>query len=282
MMRDPIRFLLEEYRRLGPVFRLRAAHHRFTVLAGPEANALVARTADRYLAAEPSWRQFSAAFGATCILPGADGPVHYRLRKMQQRAYSRAAILRRLPEAAAIARRTFEGFAPGPVKLVPLCQAMVTEQLGTLTLGRGPGPYLDDVVRTIRFAMNCHLTHGWPAVMMRLPRYRRSYRRYFELAQLLLDDHAAGRLQSELLDDVRATAAAEPGFLSESDILMVAMGPFVAGLDTVATRAPSCSTRSCAIRRRTRAPRPRPTPCSPIPTSSRPSASRERTRFTAR
>jgi cytochrome P450 len=234
MLTRPIAFLLEEYRRLGPIFRLRAAHHRFTVLAGVEANALLARTADKYLAAEPSWGAFSTSFGARCIMPGVDGPRHYRLRKIQQQAYSRAAIVRRLPEAAAIARRTFDRFAAGPVALVPMCRTIVTDQLGMLTLGRGPGEYLDDVVRTIRFAMNCHVTHRWPTAMMRLPRFRRARERYFELARQILDAHAAGRLQSELLDAVRDAARAEPGFLTETEMLMMATGPFVAGLDTVA------------------------------------------------
>jgi cytochrome P450 len=234
MLARPIAFLLEEYRRLGPIFRLRAAHHRFTILAGADANALLARTADKYLSAEPSWRAFSSGFGATCILPGADGATHYRLRKIQQRAYSRAAIVRRLPEAAAIARLTFDGFAAGPVALVPLCRKMVTEQLGTLTVGQGPGEYLDDIVRTIRFSMNCHVTNRWPTAMLRMPRFRRARRRYFELAQQILDAHATGRLRSDLLDDVRDAARAEPGLLSETDVLMMATGPFVAGLDTVA------------------------------------------------
>jgi cytochrome P450 len=234
MFFGPMRFLLKEYRRLGPIFSLRAAHHRFTVLAGQEANALLSRTADRHLKAEPSWHDFSASFGATCIMPGVDGATHYRLRKLQQRAYSRAAIVRRLPEAAAIARHAFDAFPPGPVALVPMCRAIVTEQLGTLTLGRGPGTYLDDVVQTMRAAMNCHMTFQWPTAMLRLPRFQRARRRFFEMARAIWDDHAAGRLESELLDDVNAAAAEDPALLTERDRLMMATGPFVAGLDTVA------------------------------------------------
>jgi cytochrome P450 len=234
MFFEPIRFLLAEYRRLGPIFRLRAAHHRFTVMAGADANALLSRTADRHLKSEPSWHDFSASFGAECILPGVDGAKHYRLRKLQQRAYSRGAIARRLPEAAANARRTFERFAPGPVALVPMCRALVTEQLGALTLGRGPGEYLDDVVQTMRSSMNCHVTRQWPTLIERLPRFRRARRRFFEMARSIHDAHAEGGLQSELLDDLRDLVAADPTFLSERDRLMMCTGPFVAGLDTVA------------------------------------------------
>jgi hypothetical protein len=60
---EPIAFLLAEYRRLGPIFRLRALHHRFTVLVGAEANAVWARTADRHLAADPSGSTISTGYG---------------------------------------------------------------------------------------------------------------------------------------------------------------------------------------------------------------------------
>jgi len=232
---NPNPFLLEQYRRLGPIFRLHAVHHRFTVLAGPEANALFSRSADKHLHAEPSWRAFNTNFGATCVAPGIDGPPHHRVRKMLQRGYSRGAILRRLPEAVAIARRVLDRFAPGPVALVPLCRAIVTEQLGTLVLGRGPGEYLDDLSRNIRFALNCLVTRQWPAAMLRLPAYQRARRRFFEFADAILAARGKpGAPNSDLLDDMQAFVDADPSALSEADKQMVAMGPFIAGLDTVA------------------------------------------------
>lgn len=234
MFLDPLAFLLAEYRRLGPIFRLRALHHRFTVLAGPEANALLGRTADRMLAAGPSWMAFSREFGATHVLPGVDGGLHYKLRRVQQQAYSRGTIAARLPEAAAIARKVLMTCRVGPVQLVPLCRRIVTEQLGTLILGRGPGEYLDDIALVVRFALNTRLIQQWPAQVLRLPRYQRAKRRFLEFGRKILDDHHAGGERSQLLEDLRAAVAAEPGFISDEDRVMVALGPFIAGLDTVA------------------------------------------------
>jgi hypothetical protein len=45
-LRDPMGLLLDGYRRLGPVFRIRVPRHRFTVLAGPEANVFAGRAGD--------------------------------------------------------------------------------------------------------------------------------------------------------------------------------------------------------------------------------------------
>ncbi len=41
MASDPLGFLVDQHRRLGPVFRVHAAHLDLIVLAGEEANAYV-------------------------------------------------------------------------------------------------------------------------------------------------------------------------------------------------------------------------------------------------
>lgn len=235
MFLDPMDFLLGEFRRLGPIFRLRALHHRFTVLAGPEANALLGRTADRFLAAAPSWGAFSREFNATHVLPGVDGALHYKLRRVQQQAYSRGTIAARLPETAQIARRVLATYRPGSVKLVPLCRHIVTEQLGALILGRGPGDYLDDIALVVRFALNTRFTQQWPTQLLLLPRYQRAKKRFLEFGRDILEgrDEREGH-RPELLEDLRAALAAEPGFISEADRVMLALGPFIAGIDTVA------------------------------------------------
>jgi len=134
-----------------------------------------------------------------------------------------------------IARRVLAGCRPGTVRLVPLCRQIVTEQLGALLLGRGPGEYLDDIVMVVRFALNARFTQQWPAQMLLLPKYQRARRRFLEFGREILSGRnmPAGPLPA-LLEDLRTALAAEPGFVSEADQVMLALGPFIAGLDTVA------------------------------------------------
>ena len=111
----------------------------------------------------------------------------------------------------------------------------MTEQLGVLLIGRGPGDALDDIATTVRFSLNCTLIHKWPGMLMRLPLYRRAKARMLGFGREVLAAHAAGnQLRSVLLDDLGAACTADPGFLHENDRLMAALGPFIAGLDTVA------------------------------------------------
>ncbi len=64
MRQDLIAFLVEQYRLLGPIFRIRALNREFVVLAGPEANTFVTQQgADKFRAHE-SWREFGREFGA--------------------------------------------------------------------------------------------------------------------------------------------------------------------------------------------------------------------------
>lgn len=236
MFLDPLGFALKEYRRLGPIFRLRALHHNFTVLAGPEANAFAARTADRYLSSSAVWRDFSDEFGAEVGLPGSDGPPHYRLRKILQRAYSRATIAGRFPEAIEICERWLRSYPAGqPVPLVKMMQQIVTDQLGSLLVGRGPADTLDDTILMVRYSLNSALIHQWPMAMLRLPWYRRAKDRVLGFGRGCLAAHAAGEpMRSPLLDDLGAACTADPNFLGPNDRLMAALGPFIAGLDTVA------------------------------------------------
>ena len=172
MFLDPLGFVLKEYRRLGPLFRVRALHHVFTALVRTDANAFAARTPARHLSAASVWGDFGSEFGATVFLPGSDGPPHYRLRRIEQLAYSRSAIASRIPEAIAIGERWLRQYPAGAsVPLVKLMQRIVTEQLGVLLTGRGPGDALDDIATTVRFSLNCTLIHKWPGMLMRLPLY---------------------------------------------------------------------------------------------------------------
>lgn len=240
MFFNPVAFLLKEYQRLGPVFRLNVLHHRFTVLAGPEANAFMARTSDRYLSAAPTWRDYSREFGSQTSMPGVDGDPHYRLRRMTQRPYSRASLLNHVPEAAELALRVLREQQPGAVPLVPLLRKIVTQQLGTLLVGRGVGEYLDDIATTVRYSLNCTLTKVWPRFLLRLPRYQRAKARMLRFGQEVWNGTSqAADKRTDLIAELREAAAADPGFLSPADLHVAAMGPFVAGLDTV--------TNSCAF-----------------------------------
>src|SRR3954471_663171 len=77
MMRDATAFFVENYKRYGPVFRVRAAHQRFLILCGPEAATFFMRPPGaHYLGSHQAYRRMIAATGAEHIMVVSDGDLH--------------------------------------------------------------------------------------------------------------------------------------------------------------------------------------------------------------
>ena len=243
-------FLTREYQRLGPVFRVRAFGRRFTVLAGPEANLFVTRSGARHLRSQEAWSDFDAELGAGRSLVSMDGPEHTRMRSAHQPGYSRALIQSRLGEVVAMTRRQIAAWPlDRPVSALAALQGIVTEQLGTLAAGVSPGECLDDVTVFVRTLVAARVTRQRPALLTWLPRFRRARQRVERLCARGRAAHDPAHRSSvprDLVDDLLALHAADPRFLPETDLVPALLGPFVAGLDTLAV---------CAAERRSRLPR---------------------------
>ena len=231
-------FLTREHLRLGPVFRVRGLRRRFTVLAGRDANLFVARDAGGLLRSGDSWRDFCAELGADRALLTMDGPEHVRMRRAQQRGYSRRFVLEHLAEVVAIARREVAGWPVGErIAVVPALQRIVTEQLGTLAGGVSPGGVLDDLVVFVRTLLAARVTYQRPAAALWTPRLRRARRRVRRLCDAVraaCDPDRRSEPGGRLVDDLLALHRKDPRFLPEGDLTAAMLGPFIAGLDTVA------------------------------------------------
>ena len=81
-------FLLQEYQRHGPIFRVRALHYRWVALVGPEANVLAARNSATHFRSWERYHELSAALGAHRVLLSMDGPEHIRMRRLLVSGYS--------------------------------------------------------------------------------------------------------------------------------------------------------------------------------------------------
>lgn len=230
-------FFTRQYRRLGPVFAVRAFGRRFTVLAGPEANLFVTREGAAHLRSQEFWSAFDAEFGAGRSLASMDGPEHARMRKALQRGYSRRFVQDHLADVVAITRREVAAWPlDRPVPALAALQRIVTEQLGTIAAGVSPSDCLDEVTVFVRTMLAARVTRQRPAFLTRLPRFRRARRRVEELCDRVRAAHAQDLRSGappDLVDDLLALHATDPQFLPETDLVLALLGPFIAGLDTV-------------------------------------------------
>ena len=238
LARDAEAFLLKQYRSLGPIFRVGAFGRRFVVLAGPEANRLLARGNAHFRTFEV-WQRFDADVGAMRQLMSMGGREHARLRKLQAPAFSTGLLKSGMAEAvdlvrSEVARWPENGLIAGHYTF----QRILAKQLGRLATGWSPGPYLDDLIVYLAALLRTNLHGNRPRVILRLPRMRRARRRVMELAARILADHDPARrrgLPPDFVDEVLVLHRADPEFLPETDLPITVLGPFVAGLDTASS-----------------------------------------------
>ena len=241
MAGDLGKFFTEQYLRLGPVFRVQALQRRFTVLAGPEANLFVTRQGTAYLRSREFWMDFDCEMGAARSMLSMDGAEHARMRRAQKTGYSRSFVLGRLDDVVGIARSEVAAWPlDAPVPGLYALQRIITDQLGTIAAGVSPRDYLDDIIVYVRAILAARVTHRRPAVALRTPRVRRARERIEELyaevraAHEQAPDRRPGA-GADLVDDLLALHHEDPQFLPETDLLPAVLGPFIAGLDTVAS-----------------------------------------------
>ncbi len=237
MMKDPLGHLVEKYQQLGPVYRVQALHRKFTVLAGPQVNLFMSREGDAYLNGREDWTTFANEINSKYFLAAIDGPDHSRLRGITKKPYSRSSVLDKLPELIDITRQVTTRWQVGNRFVVfPTMQRMVAEQIGQLLLGSGPGERFGDFVIFMRTLLNAVLGQ-WPKIALRMPRYRAAKARLMEMAQEMLAVHRTQEIPPEdwdLVDYLLDAAVNNSDILTEPELLIGVLGPYLAGIDTAA------------------------------------------------
>lgn len=118
------------YQHYGPVFRLPRPGKMLTVLAGPDANAFVARYGDQLFSTEAFWKDFKDAMD---MHMERDGDANRQRRARVGRSYSRARVLDQLPRMIEITHEFTQDWQPGAkITALPSMQRIVAEQLGQL------------------------------------------------------------------------------------------------------------------------------------------------------
>ncbi|BCL79985.1 cytochrome P450 [Ktedonobacteria bacterium brp13] len=238
MQQDLMAFLMGEYRQLGPIFRVRALNQEFVVLAGPEANTFVTQEgADKFRSHEV-WNDFGCEFDAQHSMLAIDGESHLQMRKLLKPSYSVSRLLSDIPMLVDIGQKVINQFQVGEeVPVLYLFRLIVTEQLGRALANHAPGADLLPTITTIRNSLNVYVSKQKPAFILKFPSYQRAKQRYLKMGQEILAEHrATTRDKKDLVDEI-LVASDKPAFHdtlgSEGQIAFAALGPFVAGLDTV-------------------------------------------------
>lgn len=122
------------------------------------------------------------------------------------------------------------------VTVSPWRKRLMTEQVATVAVGGTTRPLLDDPARYVQLALMTNVTRQRPPLLMRAPWVARSRRRVWAMVDDLIRQRRVdgpGKVP-DLIDDVLAASAVDPGRWGPTDVSVAALGAFIAGMDTAA------------------------------------------------
>lgn len=257
-MMNASRLFVEQYRKLGPIFRLPGRGKPLTVLVGPEANVFMARYEDEFFTTRLPWEDFDSSMTAigNARPPEhekeqregiqehqGDGQANRERRARISRSYSRARVLDQLPRMVELTLEHTQDWQPGQsISVLSAMQRIVAEQLGELLVHHGTGDYLED----FKTYLDTNIIAAYSSspesrAALTAPHYLSAKERAHELGKLILQEHRAipaHTAHPDLVYDVLEEATKHLEEYPESVLEGAGLGPLLAGLDTVAN---SCS-----------------------------------------
>lgn len=233
----PMEFFLECYQKYGPIFHVRTVAQSYTVLAGLEANRLLAQDKDELFASDVLFGEFARQMGSANFMVALDGEPHRHMRKVMQRGYSKSGVAPHLGHIAQLTYQTAHSWKPGQfIRVRDAFQRLITEQLGTALTSHSSSEHFEAIRYYLGTLLNVLVTKQHPRFLLALPRYKNARWQVMEFAQIVLAEHRAQKdgHAPDLVNDLLAAVDWNGDPLKEDDLLAATIGPFFAGMDTVA------------------------------------------------
>lgn len=235
MLTDPLRYFVRLYHQYGPIFRIKLPGREYTILAGLEANQLMA-TADEYLASTEVFAALRHELGTDKLLVAMDGPVHRARRKLQRASYSRDSYLARIPQLIATTEAEFQKWQVGQtIPVFRTLQRIVVRQLSTVLLNRAPGDNFESVRTFIHMNMLVNVIKVLPPLAFKYPRYVSAKKQLLQQGHDIIAEHLTHKERlPDLVDTLLAERDEQGNPLTEREIIAEIIGSYNAGMDTVA------------------------------------------------
>ncbi|MGJ3240982.1 MAG: cytochrome P450 [Anaerolineae bacterium] len=240
MLYDPARFLTETYHKLGSVFHVQAGFKKYVVLAGEDANKLLAREDGVLLESHTLFGDFAEFIGAEYMLTAIDGEPHKHMRRMMRQGFSRSAAMPHVNTMIDIVREYVDSWDDGAsIPVLEMMRRIVVDQLGIITTNYRPTDYFDDILHYNNTMLNTEVLKTYPDFVRQFPRFRRALQRLEGLSEELLawhrDNPPGDNRHRDLIDDVMDSTAPDGQPFSKGDLFNMTVGPYVAGMDTLAS-----------------------------------------------
>jgi len=234
-LKDPIELLVNSYKKLGPIFKVKMVNQDIIMMAGIESNIFLSKHANDLLTTKETWGSFIKTLDAETILVALDGPLHVKTRKILMRGYSPEMISGRFSKVIDITEKMLAEKYNKEISTVQFIQRLITEQLGILLANRAPGDYYDHLSYFIRVTLNVTMLKMRPRLALKHPKYLTAKKKIRELSDIIINEHRKNTDKKfpDLIDDLIEAYDQKLISLTPEDMVLAVVGPFFAGMDTV-------------------------------------------------
>lgn len=236
---DSSRFLVGLYQEYGPIFRIRIFNQIVTVLAGLEANRFAAQQGRDVFTNHDVFIDLVNSLGSPKNMAALEGEEHKFFRSTAHNGYSRAALAAAMPKIVDVITNFLAHQKPGAVfDVFPTFQRLISLQLGRVAADFYADDDIDELQRFMRYLMNVYLAGAWPRFVLNFPSYKNAQRNAHEFARKVVAHHQANppsdNRPRDLIDDFLQAHNENPERMPMNAVHAAALGPFLAGQDTVA------------------------------------------------
>jgi len=234
LSKDAAGFLVENYQKLGPIFRVKANAKEYTVIAGPEARDFLTTVGEKHFSRQVFYKRFAEELGADNFVLGAQGEQHARLREIMALAFSRQVAAAHIPQLIETIQREASEWKPGQcISVMEFTAALAFEQYGLMLIRRTLKNHFKDAMVYAGTIMRVGAMVS-PAWVLHLPGYRKAKRHIFSLMRQLVQEHrirgAEEQEELDILDTLLKAADREGRTLSEAEVISSALYGFVGTL----------------------------------------------------
>jgi cytochrome P450 len=232
-------FLADSYKKHGPIYQIDLLGKAIIVLAGKEANKFAQRNGGEVFSHEDIFFDLAQELGSSRNMIALEGDLHNLYRKTAKAGYSRKAMVQAMQVVFDEVDTFVEQLEIGDVfEVFPKVQQLISIELGKIAMNIDVSEQIEDLQVFMRQLLYIEVSKIWPKWFKKLPRYRRTHKITLELANQIVQQHIDNPpgpdRASDLVDDFLAAHRQQPDNISIADVRSAALGPILAGQDTVA------------------------------------------------
>ena len=211
MISNPLQFMVESYHEYGAAYRAVVLGREVYVIAGLEANRLLATADENIISKSGFYGGLATEFGDTNYFTASDGDSYKELRAEARAGYSRQRAANLIPTIVEMTRERIQQWAFNTeLNVIQHFEKLIADLIGFVIVNSPASAVHEDYRRIIETLMLVHAARIWHRLMLNMPRYKTSLQTGYDFAAQMIAWHREHPPVNRHRDYVAANAAENP------------------------------------------------------------------------